>query len=67
MAGTRICDICEEEISTKGIAAHIRGHKAKPRGLTVTADPKNPNSVVLSRWPTNDEEKAEVKRQIEGG
>jgi len=67
MAGTRICDVCQEEVSAKGIGSHMRSHKPKPSTVTATKDPKNPNTVVLNRWPSSDEEKADVRRQIEGG
>lgn len=66
MASTRICDVCEEEISTKGMSSHVRGHKATSTKITVTKDPQNPNSAVLNRWPISDDEKADVRRQIAG-
>jgi len=66
MAGTRICDVCQEEVPAKGIGGHKRGHRSKSSDVIATRDPKNPNTIVLNRWPTSDEEKATVRQQIEG-
>jgi len=37
--------------------------KVEQTGLVVTLDPDNPDTVILSRWPTQ-EEKAELSERV---